>query len=289
MAAPADAWAVRRPAPALQHVVDHYIGYRLVGGAPGVHRGLPSVHMTFIVGIGPPIDVIAQTDPSQAPRAYRSVLSGLQATPALIAHAGHQEGVAIGLRPGGSRTLFGMPARALWDLSVELDEVAGAAARELWERLQQPASWPERFAACDQVLGRLLRADAADARLAHAWDHLVRADGPVAVADVAARAGWSRQHLTRRFRDEFGIGPQLAARIARFSRAGRMLRGADRPESIAGVAAACGYADQAHLNRDVAAFAGCTPVALMDDITGPPPGAPEQDVPSVQDAAAVGR
>src|SRR5262245_19989509 len=59
MDAPSAAWVIRRPAPALAHVVERYIGYRAVGFAPGVHRGLPSRHQTFIVGIGPAIDVVA--------------------------------------------------------------------------------------------------------------------------------------------------------------------------------------------------------------------------------------
>lgn len=284
MAASADEWVVRRPEPALQPMVDRYIGYRLMGHPPSLHRGLPSRHMTFIVGIGAPIDVIAQTDPSQRPQAYRCVLGGLQASSALIAHTGDQEGVAIQMRPPASRALFGMPARALWDLSVELGDVVGAVGDELWERLQPAMSWDERFAVCDEVLRRLARPATADPVLERSWDDLVRSGGQVAVGELAARTGWSRQHLGRRFRDEFGMSPKLASRVVRFERAGRMLRSAAPPDSIAVVAAACGYFDQAHLNREVVLLAGCTPAELMDDVGEPA----EADVPSVQDATAAG-
>src|SRR5262245_38099600 len=108
----------------------------MLGYKPGLHRGLPSQHMTFIASIGEPIDVIAQTAPSQPPRQYGCVLSGLQATSAVISHNGNQEGIAIELTPLGSRVLFGMPARELWDLSLELSEVVGGVGTELWERLQ---------------------------------------------------------------------------------------------------------------------------------------------------------
>ena len=77
-----NAWVVGRPAPALRPVVDHYVGYRMAGLAPGLHRGLPSGRMTFIVGLGHEIEVVRQTSDTQAPRAYRTILSGLHASPA---------------------------------------------------------------------------------------------------------------------------------------------------------------------------------------------------------------
>jgi AraC-like DNA-binding protein len=268
-------WIARPPAPTLAPFVEGYVGYRMCGFLPAVHRGLPSRHPTFIVGIGPVIDVVAQTDPAQAPARYGCVLSGLQASTALIAHDGNQEGVAIELTPVGFRALFGMPIRALWNTSVELADVAGPAGRELWERLQAPAAtWSERFAVCDEVLGRLVAEPVVAPELRRAWHLLVASGGTCASGDLAYEVGWTRQHLARRFRDEFGLGPKLAGRVIRFERARRLLEAPSGP-SLAGVAASCGYYDQAHLARDVADLAGCTPSQLAAG-----------DVPSVQDAAA---
>ena len=103
MADPTVESITRRPAGPLAPFVDRYHGYRIVGAPPGVHRGLPSRHLTFIVSIGPPIDVVAQTDPGQSPARYACVVGGLQAAPALIAHDGNQEGVSVALTPTGSR------------------------------------------------------------------------------------------------------------------------------------------------------------------------------------------
>ena len=272
-------WVWAAPSLRLAPFIDGYMGYRLSGFAPGTHRGLPSRHMTFIVSIGPSIDVVSQTDPRQAPASYGCVLSGLQASAAVISHRGYQEGVAIELTPLGSRALFGMPARALWNTSVELADVAGAAGRELWERLQGLDHWPERFAACDDVVGRLAERDVAvTPELQGAWHALVRSGGSEPIGTLAAQVGWSRQHLARRFRDEFGFGPKLAARVVRFERARRMLQSTPSFVTIAQVAAACGYYDQAHLDRDFAELAGCSPTAWL-----------AEELPSFQDdtAAAV--
>jgi AraC-like DNA-binding protein len=233
----------------------------VAGDGAGVHRGLPSRHLTLIASIGEPIDVVAQTDPRQAPGRYRFVAGGLQARPAVIATPAVQEGVAIELTPLGSRALLGMPASALWDTSVEAADVVGPAADELWERLHHAGDWPSRFAACDDTFGRLVASAGARPpapELAGAWELLVASGGTVGVAELAARVGWGRRHLAGRFTVEFGLSPKLAARVVRFERATELLRSPARP-ALAEVAATCGYYDQPHLNRDFVELAGCSP------------------------------
>jgi AraC-like DNA-binding protein len=261
-----------RPAPPLRPFIESYVGYRLVGFPPGLHRGLPSRHLTFIASIGDPIDVVLQTDARQGPDRYRFVVSGLQASSALIAHNGNQEGVAVELTPLGCRALFGMPARNLWNTSLEADEVVGRPGDELWERLQFAREWPDRFAACDDVLARLVDPNATvEPGMHEAWRLLVASGGTVLVADVATHVGWGRRNLAQRFTDEFGLSPKLAARVIRFERARRMLQAPERP-AIAAVAALCGYYDQPHLNRDFVELAGCPPGEWLD-----------AEFPSVQD------
>ena len=259
-------WTTRLPAMPLRRFLDRYVGYRLVGFPAGLHRGLPSRNLTFIVGIGGDIDVISQPDRRQAPDRYRCVLGGLHDGAAMIAHDGNQEGVAIELTPLGARALLGMPARALWNTTVELGEVLGRVGGELWERLQATASWEERFAVCDEVLGRRAHPDhLVVPELCEAWRLLVDSAGTAAVPDIAEEVGWSRQHFTRRFGEEFGLSPKLAARVIRFGRARRMLASTPSFISLAQVAVSCGYYDQAHMTRDFDELAGCPPGRLLAD------------------------
>jgi AraC-like DNA-binding protein len=184
--------------------------------------------------------------------------------------------VAVELTPSGCRALLGVPARALWNLSVEAGDVLGRAAAELRERLHERDGWSARFAACDDVLGRLLRPEPAVAPELHeAWRLVVGSGGSLPVADVASEVGWSRRQLARRFSDELGLSPKLASRVVRFERARRMLQLPARL-SLAEVAASCGYYDQPHLNRDFAELAGCPPGEWL-----------AAEVPSVQDAEAA--
>ena len=276
MAEPRSEWVTRRPANELTPFVDRYVGYRLSGVDPGVHRGLPSRHLTFIVSIGPEIDVVAQTDPAQSPDRYRCVLGGLQASSALIAYDDRLEGVTIELTPAGCRALLGLPARELWNTSLELGDLTGRIGNELWERLQHTAAWEDRFRACDEVLGRLLREDSLEPALRRSWQLLVSSAGTVPVEELAGTIGWTRQHFARRFAAEYGLSPKLAARVVRFDRAQRMLRTPFL--SIAQVAAACGYFDQAHLTRDFVELAGCPPGRFIAS----------EDLPSFQDETADG-
>ncbi|KAF0846105.1 AraC family transcriptional regulator [Nocardia caishijiensis] len=265
------------PAPVLAAFIDRYVGYRMTGFEPGLHRGLPSRHMTFIVAVGPTIDVVEQTDPRQAPGSYRCVLSGLQAAPAMIAHTGFQEGVAIELTPLGSRVLFGMPASEMWDVTIECSQAQRNLGDQLADAVHAQPDWPNRFAACDRALTAAARTESVlGPELTWAWRTLVHTGGTAPISPLAARIGWSRQHLTRKFTAEFGASPKLAARIIRFERARRMLTSTPSYVSIAQIAATCGYYDQAHLNRDFAELAGVAPTAWL-----------AEEIPSVQDPEAA--
>jgi len=81
---------------------------------------------------------------------------------------------------------------------------------------------------------------------------------PVAV--MAERLGLSARHLHRRCLPVFGYGPR---RLARVLRLGRAVDQARTGVPLADVAAGCGFADQAHLSREVQALAGTTPRALL--------------------------
>jgi AraC-like DNA-binding protein len=80
------------------------------------------------------------------------------------------------------------------------------------------------------------------------------------VGALAGEVGWSRKHLINRFRDQVGLSPKVMARVLRFHRAVDLL--AHGVPSYVDVAVTCGFYDQAHMNREFRALAGCTPGEL---------------------------
>lgn len=190
----------RRPAGPLRGSIEAYMGYQAIGFAPGLQRRVPSRHMTFVVSIGPPIDVRWETDPARRPERYRCVVGGLQTAAATIAHPGSQAGIAISLSPLGARAVFGVPAAELSDLSLEGADLLGRRGEELWEHLQHTSSWRERFDICDQVLRPQMGERRVSRELARCWQVTVASGGRVPVGRLAADTGYSRQHLTKLIR-----------------------------------------------------------------------------------------
>ena len=271
------------PAPSLRPFVAWYVGFRQAGVAPAVHRGLPSPYLTLIITLDEPMRLDVHPDPTRPPTSYTTLLGGLHTTPAIISHQGRQSGVQVGLKPLGARVLLGLPAGELAYLDTDATAVLGPLATELHERIVVAGTWAARFAVLDQVLLRELRGDRPASReVARAWRVLLATGGTAAVPELAREAGWSSRQLGTRFRTEIGLTPKEAARVVRFDRARRLLQrrvSACQPTDLAGLAADCGYYDQAHLARDFRALAGLPPSRWVSEefrnvqVTAPPPEA----------------
>lgn len=248
------------------------------GFEPGVHMGLPSLSLTFIVSFDDPLSLTVLPDASRPPESFWTMVSGLHDAPATIAHDGRQHGLQLDLSPLATRSLFGLPAKALANQVVSLDDLLGDTATELWERTWSAPTWSERFDELERVLVSRLLHDgdrgvaAVRPELRWAWQQIADSRGSVSVADLADELGWSRRHLSAQFRDEFGMTPRTVSRIARFDAATSLLRGRQQL-TLAQVAAHAGYADQSHMTREWRRLGGSSPTAWRDD----------EQFPSVQD------
>lgn len=248
-----------RPAAHLRPFVERYSGYRIKHAPPGLHRGLPSSHLTWIISLAQPIDVSAMPDRRQGGEAFGALVGGLHASPALIRHDGNQHGISLELTPLGARALFGLPAGALASTVVHLDALLGRRASELVDRLLGAPGWPDRFRILDDVLAQLVTdVPERSPEVSWAWHRLATTRGSIEVTALAEEIGWSRRHLGERFRAELGLTPKVAARVLRFDWACSLVKRSPRP-SLAELAATCGYFDQAHMTRDWHDLAGCAP------------------------------
>lgn len=189
----------------------------------------------------------------------------------------HGETLLVG--PTLAADLVPLPSRAhvrgLRFRTEALFAALGHPAHELRDRtLPLTALLPDPAArsVADQVwAGRfpdVLRPSPVDARVRHAVSALW--SSAAAVSAVADELGVTERHLRRLFLDHTGVAPKAVQRVGRFQ---RFLRHADTAAdaargSLADFAAAAGYADQAHLAREVRELAGLPPSALLRERSG---------------------
>jgi AraC-like DNA-binding protein len=120
---------------------------------------------------------------------------------------------------------------------------------------------PSRVAAGRPATARARRRAADDAREALAIDP------SLGLLDLARAVAVSPHHLSRVFRDEVGVPVSTYRRRLRVRSALERLSGGE--SGLARLAADAGFADHAHLTREMRALLGTTPSALQREIARP--------------------
>ncbi|RUZ57048.1 AraC family transcriptional regulator [Mesorhizobium sp. M7A.F.Ca.CA.004.05.2.1] len=250
----------RLPDPRLQGIVSDICGYREM--TPGHMRNVEYASLTvpLVISFAEPFAIGLGKAPGDNDR-FASFAAGLFAGPVLIESFGGACCVQVNFTPLGARRFFRLPMSELADSMVVLDDVLGAQGLALREKLGNAPSSPARFDMAEAfVTARLENAAETPLEIAWAYDRIIASGGRTRIGSIAERLGWSRKHLAGSFSNAIGIGPKTLSRIVRFNRA----LGLSRQQTVdwAGIAADCGYADQAHLVREFRDLAGETPTAL---------------------------
>lgn len=247
----------------------NYVGFSQPAGVAGRWLSPPTGTATVIINIGAPF--------AGRPRAFAT---GLTDRHEIVEQSGAIDCVDLKLTPLGAYTLLGTRMDELTGDVVDLEDLLGASARRLTERLAAEPDWAGRFDVLDTFLAdRAERGRRPAAEVQQAWRRLTESGGGTSIGDLANEVGWSRRHLVAKFRQQIGLPPKTVARILRFE---RLLRTAVDGDAArwSRIAAECGYYDQAHMNRDFRDFAGTTPTEFLASLPGGT--APSTEVTSVQ-------
>ncbi|HUI75795.1 MAG TPA: helix-turn-helix transcriptional regulator [Candidatus Acidoferrum sp.] len=213
-------------------------------------------------------------DCSSIHRMRGAVLAGPHGRSTAIDTREQRRLVAIEFKIGGAAAFFSMPLSQVNDQAVELGDLWPGDGCLLRERLCEARTPADKFSVLEIVLlEHFLRP----------WDPAMRAaifflERGLSVAEAASRTGLLPKTFLRRFCAQTGLPPKRLSRVRRLQRIVRSL-----PASAAAdwcmIAAAHGYADQAHFIHDFRELAGMTPTAYR-------PSSPKQrnHVPVVQRA-----
>jgi len=189
--------------------------------------------------------------------------------------------------PGEAFGFVGVPSGLARDGVLSLGDVWGPVGRRIADRIGESRGTPARVAAIEEEL-LMVRRRGPDARVRHAVARILATPAEARVASLARDVGLGERQLERSFVERVGLGPKALARVVRLqSLVARLARGAAPRDRTpwAALASDLGYADQAHLAREVKRLAGVTPTELAAE--GPRPAIAVGDVGFVQGDAAA--
>jgi AraC-like DNA-binding protein len=172
-----------------------------------------------------------------------------------------RQAVVAGVRfhPGAAAAWLGVPLNEILNQRVPLAEFWSDDARRIADQAAAQTA-PNAAAALQAVLLlRLAGIEQADRRIrflrSAAGDF--RNPVPITFDRLAAQMGVSERTLRRHCIEAFGYGFKTLSRILRFQRFVRCAM-ESAGANLAGLAAQAGYADQAHLSREVQRMSGLT-------------------------------
>ncbi len=236
-----------RPQPALSGRLVCFWTQRIGGSGPSLqHRVLPDGCVDIVW--------IDDAPPLVAGPATRHVIVDLPAG---------TEVLGLRMRPGQAAALLGLPADQILDANVALGDLWGAAA-DRWNGLageDRPGKLDVLVAA---MLGRESKGPRGDPAVEACVAWLARHPAG-RIDDLADVADLSLRQLQRRFRSAVGYGPKTFHRIVRLQRLLELAEHSRRSLRLADLSQAAGYADQAHMNREVRDLTGLIPSVLLTD------------------------
>jgi len=174
--------------------------------------------------------------------------------------------VAVRFRPGAAMRWLGLPMSEITGRQLDLSAFGRPWARGLDNRIGEARTMAERMARLEAGLAGAapeIGPPAPEMALAFRW--LGRGAEEAGLAALRDRLGISERSLRRRCHEAFGYGPKSLDRILRFQHFLR-LAGAGEETGLSALAAAAGYADQAHLTREARRLSGLTPAAILGQL-----------------------
>jgi AraC-like DNA-binding protein len=229
-------------------------GWAQVRGSCARLREVPFPGVPLILGL----ETSWRIDGPESTEREDSFVAGLHEAPTFVQpDDATWSCIELRLTPLAAHRLLGVAMHELANRTIAVADLMPDGA-ELVDRLRDTQSWPVRFCLVERFLLRRLAVGRPPAReISWSWEQLRRTTGRMPISLLAEEVGWSHRRLIARFREQVGLGPKTVARVMRFDRAMRGLRSS--PCELSDLAYECGYADQAHMNREFRAFSGTTP------------------------------
>jgi AraC-like DNA-binding protein len=174
--------------------------------------------------------------------------------------------MVVGARclPGRAASLLGMPASKLVDQSVPLRDVLGNRVTSRFACVPHQTTHAARRSAMESaLLDHLRNAKTASDEVVNAAVRWFARNPGGRMEELSRSMAISSRQLRRRFSAAVGYSPKMFQSIMRFQRLLYLAAqtGCSRP--LAELAIETGYADQAHMSREVQRLSGNSPSVLL--------------------------
>lgn len=171
--------------------------------------------------------------------------------------------VGARFHPGRATGLLGLPACELLNQSVPLHAIWSKTVHAGFARIADEPILSAKRSKLESALLRLsARSVSLDQPVTAAIQWLARHPSGQ-IEELSEWIGMSRRQLQRRFSAAVGYGPKMFQSVLRFQRLLHLASQTRHQQCLAQVSLDAGYADQAHMNREVHRFSGLPPTALL--------------------------
>jgi AraC-like DNA-binding protein len=254
-----------RPAAPLSNFVDLFWYYAGHVREHSKERLLPTGTIELVINLHE--DEVRTYDPDNTDICHRtpgSVVIGAHSRYFVLDTSEQSNVIGIHFKPGGAFPFLKPPVGEFRDMHVALDAVWGAGGvAALREQLLQAPTPEDKFAVLEStLLSRISHYPEPHAAVAHAVKCFDGAPQVQTITSLTERIGLSPKRFIQLFTEQVGLTPKLYCRVQRFQRVVQSVW-QQRQVDWAGVAADCGYYDQAHFIRDFRAFSGLNPSAYL--------------------------
>lgn len=250
------------PLPILRPYVDGILVQEDLNPANFANRNpvkvLPTAMTVIGIQYGQPMKTLTQEG---AVTLGASGITGMHGTVKEYVSTGAIGTVIVPFKPGGLSRFTRYPIHEFQNADVSLELVfPGPGVREMEERLAGASGAEARVEIVQRFLISALRDQEEERWILHAAHQIMKRQGNLPIAQLAAQLYVSRRTLERKFNALIGASPKQFADIVRFQHTIRLrYAGYDYLDIVQ----ACGYTDHAHFAKDFKSFAGIRPDAFF--------------------------
>ncbi|GLQ94036.1 DUF6597 domain-containing transcriptional factor [Dyella acidisoli] len=247
------------PAPPLASVIEAIWDWDMPSEAFRYERILPGPGAGLIINLLEDETRVYQDDETRhCLRASGSVIGGPYRHSWIIDTAEQVRVMGVNFRPGGVHALIGLSAEELGTCDINLEDMFGADARRLRQRLLETMEPTQRVALLEQWLRTLCDEPTWDTTILHAVAALSRIPEVPCIGRLQRDSGYSAHRFGLLFRRHVGMTAKQYARLMRFRAVVAMAHPVEQPD-WASIAVDGGFCDQAHMSHEFRRFAGITP------------------------------